>query len=62
MGDDLLSLEVYHRCIWQEDYRPLAEACKALEPLPPEDEIVGAVRAGRRPIDWEKLSEGREEA
>lgn len=45
-----------------EDYRPLAEAAKALEPMPSEEEIVEGVRAGRKPISWEKLGEGREEA
>ncbi|HEY7357990.1 MAG TPA: helix-turn-helix domain-containing protein [Ktedonobacterales bacterium] len=44
-----------------EDYRPLAEASKALEPLPSNEEIIEAVRAGRRPISWEKLGEGRGE-
>lgn len=45
-----------------EDYRPLAEASKALEPMPSEEEIIEAVRDGRRPVDWEKMGEGREEA
>jgi excisionase family DNA binding protein len=44
-----------------ESYRPLAEASKALEPLPSEEEIIEAVRAGRRPVDWTRLGEREEE-
>jgi excisionase family DNA binding protein len=45
-----------------EDYRPLVDASKALAPMPSEEEIIEAVRIGRKPISWEKLGEGREEA
>lgn len=38
-----------------EDYRPLAEASKGLEAMPSEEEIIEAVRAGRRPIDEQEL-------
>ncbi len=44
------------------DYRPLAEASKALEPLPAEEEIIDTIRAGRRPISWEDLGEARGKA
>lgn len=44
-----------------ESYRPLAEASKALEPMPSDEEIVEAVRGGRRPVDWEKLGERKAE-
>ena len=35
-----------------EGYRPLAEASKALEPTPDREELVEAVRAGRRRFVW----------
>lgn len=35
-----------------DDYRPMAEASKAIEPLPPLEEIIDAIRAGRRRFIW----------
>jgi excisionase family DNA binding protein len=35
-----------------DDYRPLAEASKALDPTPSREEIVETIRAGRRPFVW----------
>jgi len=33
-------------------YRPFADALKGIEPLPSREEVVDAVRAGRRPFMW----------
>lgn len=35
-----------------DSYRPLAEAAKAIEPLPSREEIIELIRAGRRPFVW----------
>ena len=35
-----------------DDYRTMAEASKGIEPLPSRDEVVEAVRTGRRPFIW----------
>ena len=35
-----------------DDYRPIAEASQGIEPLPSREEIVEAVRAGRRRFVW----------
>lgn len=34
------------------DYRELAEAMQALDPLPPVEQIVDDVRAQRKPVNW----------
>lgn len=35
-----------------EEYRELGAAMRAIEPLPPIEEIVRDLRAGRRPVKW----------
>src|SRR5579864_176934 len=35
-----------------DDYRPIAEATRGIEPLPSRDEIVEEVRKGRRRFVW----------
>ena len=35
-----------------DDYRPIAEASRGIEPLPSRDEIVEAVQKGRRRFVW----------
>lgn len=35
-----------------DDYRPIAEASRGIEPLPSRDEVVEAVRKGRRHFVW----------
>lgn len=39
-----------------EDYRPLAAALQAIEPLPPVEDIVADIRAQRRPVVWPPAS------
>ncbi len=39
-----------------EDYRALGEAMRAIEPLPPVEEIVADIRAQRRPVVWPPAS------
>lgn len=35
-----------------DDYRPIAEASRGIEPLPSRDEVVEAVQKGRRRFAW----------
>ncbi|HEX2348785.1 MAG TPA: helix-turn-helix domain-containing protein [Ktedonobacterales bacterium] len=35
-----------------DEYRDLGAAMRAIEPLPPIEEIVRDIRAGRRPVKW----------
>lgn len=35
-----------------DDYRPIAEALKGLDPTPPTEEIVAAIQRGRRKWVW----------
>ncbi len=41
-----------------ESYRPLAEALKGIDPMPPIEEIVEQIDTGRRPIVWPPTDPG----
>ena len=42
-----------------DDYRPIAEALKGIDPVPSDEEIVELVRSGRRKFVWPILDEER---
>lgn len=37
-----------------DEYRPIAEALKGIDPTPSNEEIVEAIRAGRRTFVWQE--------
>lgn len=44
-----------------DEYRSIAEAAKAIEPLPTRNELVEEVRAGRRRVVWPEQKQEEEE-
>ncbi|WIG58936.1 MAG: hypothetical protein OJF49_001683 [Ktedonobacterales bacterium] len=47
-------------CSEVDDYRPMAEASKALDPTPPTEEIVEAIQRGRRKWVWPTETEEKQ--
>lgn len=44
-----------------DEYRSIAEAAKAIEPLPTRNELVEEVRAGRRRVVWPEEKQKKQE-
>lgn len=48
-------------CAEVDDYRPIAEALRGIDPLPSRDEIIEATQRGRRKWVWPTESEVKQQ-